>query len=201
MPVQLRSRRTREALVAAGEHEFSRRGYAAATSKSIAVRAGVATGSFYQYFPDKDALLREIARVRQERVAFEVLALVDVPAPSARNQAPSPVELETRLRKMVALVMRVHRDDPGLHAVLTERRHADPELHLLISEAERILCDRVAIMLGRWGYRGDRRAAAFVLMGMVEGAVHAHVLGQPMVSDARFTSALGDALLRVATGR
>ncbi len=189
-PLQERSKRTREALLAAGAREFSERGYAAATSKSIAARAGAATGSFYQYFPDKDALLRELARQRLERVAGEALAAMDL------SDAGAPA-VKTRLADMVDVVMRAHREDPGLHAVLSERRHADPELDALTSAAERALCDRVAALLARWGFAGDRRATAFVLASMVEGSVHAHVLGKPMVSDARFVATLVDALLRV----
>ena len=41
----------------------------------------------------------------------------------------------------------------------------------------------------------DARARAFVIFGLVEGAVHAHVLGGAMVSDGRFERALVDAVL------
>ena len=63
-PTQARAQRTRQALLDAAAKEFSQRGYAATTSKSIAARAKVATGSFYQYFSNKDLALRELARAR-----------------------------------------------------------------------------------------------------------------------------------------
>jgi AcrR family transcriptional regulator len=185
-------------LLAAAEREFSERGYAATTAKTIADRAEVATGSFYQYFESKDALLRELATQRHARIAAQSLALVESAPRVAHDEVDLLEHARTRMRAVVGVVMGAHREDPGLHAVLTERRHADRELDAITSAGERELVERIAALLERWGATGDRLAKAFVLFGMIEGSVHAHVLGQPMVSDARFVGALVDALLRVA---
>jgi len=56
-PQQARSRETQEALLAAAEHVFADVGIAQATVAEICERAGVAVGTFYGRFPDKDALL------------------------------------------------------------------------------------------------------------------------------------------------
>ncbi len=56
-PQQARSRETQEALIAAAEHVFAEVGIAQATVSEICERAGVAVGTFYGRFPDKDALL------------------------------------------------------------------------------------------------------------------------------------------------
>ncbi|MEQ1693512.1 MAG: TetR/AcrR family transcriptional regulator [Gemmatimonas sp.] len=56
-PQQARSRETQEALLVAAEHVFSDVGIAQATVSEICERAGVAVGTFYGRFPDKDALL------------------------------------------------------------------------------------------------------------------------------------------------
>lgn len=56
-PQQARSRETQEALLAAAEHVFADVGIAQATIAEICDRAGVAVGTFYGRFPDKDALL------------------------------------------------------------------------------------------------------------------------------------------------
>lgn len=56
-PQQARSRETQEALLAAAEHVFAEVGIAPATVAEICERAGVAVGTFYGRFPDKDALL------------------------------------------------------------------------------------------------------------------------------------------------
>lgn len=195
MPSQDRAHRTRSAIVAAAQIDFSERGYTAATTRTIATRAGVAIGSFYQYFRDKDAVLLEIARERYAAVARDSVGQLEVAPPT---EAIGLDEIRARFRAVVALVMEFHRRDPGLHAVLTERRHADPALDALTSAAERSLVERVAELLERWRYEGDRLATAFVLFGMVEGSVHAHVLGARVVDDERFLDALVEALIRLS---
>lgn len=186
-PSQSRAVRTRAALVGAGQREFSERGYAGATARSIARRAGVATGSFYQYFSDKDALLCELAEERLGAIADRALAMVESPSGTARD----------RVRAMIGLVVDYHREDPGLHAVLTERRHVDAELDRLTLVAEQALVRRISALLESWHFSGDVEATAFVLFSMIEGAVHAHVLGAGMVPDERFMGALLDAVLAV----
>lgn len=196
-PTQRRAVRTREALVRAGCREFSQHGHAGTTAKSIAARARVATGSFYQYFPNKDALLRELARQRLARVGERAFIMLEVASAEA---APTGLlqDIRDRMRAVVELVMEHHREDPGLHAVLSERRHTDPELDAITSASERALVERIAALLERWGHDGDRLAVAYVLFATIEGSVHAHVLGNAIVSDERFVQALVDALIRVA---
>lgn len=192
VPSQPRALRTRAQLVEAAAREFSALGYAATTSKSIADRARAATGSFYQYFASKDVVLRELAATRLARIAEASLGLL-----RDDDGATTPISARVRLRAIVELVMALHREDPPLHAVMTERRHADAELDAIWSAGERALLDRIAAVLSRWGDGDDPLARAFVVFGMVEGSVHAHVLGTPVVSDERFTTALVDALLRI----
>lgn len=72
-PQQARSRETQEALLSAAEHVFSEVGIAQATVAEICERAGVAVGTFYGRFPDKDALLLFWFErfFKRGRVAFE----------------------------------------------------------------------------------------------------------------------------------
>lgn len=56
-----RRARTRKRLLAAGESLFAERGLHGVTSHDIAASAGVAAGTFYNHFPDKAHLFREIA--------------------------------------------------------------------------------------------------------------------------------------------
>jgi AcrR family transcriptional regulator len=52
----------REAIRAAALNEFSARGFAAARLDDVAKRAGVAKGTIYLHFRDKEALFQEIVR-------------------------------------------------------------------------------------------------------------------------------------------
>jgi AcrR family transcriptional regulator len=192
VPVQARALRTRAALLAAAERELSERGHQATTAQSIAARAGVATGSFYQYFADKDAALRELATSRLHALEVRLLALGPL----------RPTELPRDPRRPVLAILDAvldyHREDRGLHAVLTERRHVDAELDRLTHASEQRMVQHLTELLAALGVRGDVQARAFVVYGLVEGCVHAHVLATPMLSDERLRQSLCDALLAVA---
>jgi AcrR family transcriptional regulator len=57
-----RSAERREAIVAAGLEEFVARGFAATRLDDVAKRAGVAKGTIYLHFKDKEALFEELIR-------------------------------------------------------------------------------------------------------------------------------------------
>jgi len=72
----------REAILAAALDEFSARGFAAARLDDVARRAGVAKGTIYLYFRDKEALFQELVRsVISPLIArFETTVEIDLPA-------------------------------------------------------------------------------------------------------------------------
>src|SRR6187455_3729116 len=72
-----RSGERREAILAAALDEFSSRGFEAARLEDVARRAGVAKGTIYLYFRDKENLFQELVRAELSPV---VLALEAAPA-------------------------------------------------------------------------------------------------------------------------
>lgn len=74
-----RGRRTRRALLDAAEAEFGTRGFADASIVDITRRAGVAQGTFYTYFPSKEAvfgeLVRELSHLLRSAIAARVAGL------------------------------------------------------------------------------------------------------------------------------
>lgn len=62
-PTQARSRATVDAILRGAADVLTSRGYAATTTNHIADAAGVSIGSVYQYFTDKDDVIRAVATV------------------------------------------------------------------------------------------------------------------------------------------
>jgi AcrR family transcriptional regulator len=85
----------RETILEAALDEFSARGFAAARLEDVARRAGVAKGTIYLYFDDKEALFQELVRFQIGPVmaAFETVLASPLPLKSLIDQA---IEIFTR---------------------------------------------------------------------------------------------------------
>src|SRR5205085_483821 len=72
----------RAAILAAALEEFTARGYEGARLDDVAKRAGVAKGTIYLYFADKEALFQELVRSMVHPVLgmLEKMRGVDIPA-------------------------------------------------------------------------------------------------------------------------
>ena len=94
-PRQGRSQRTVDRIVEAAARVFNEAGYPSATTNGIAAEARVSIGSLYQYFPNKDALLIEIARrhVSVSVAAFEQLVDRTPPTNSLRQVIGHVIDL------------------------------------------------------------------------------------------------------------
>jgi AcrR family transcriptional regulator len=82
-PSQARSRALVESLMQATARILIREGWDALTTNSVAREAGVSVGSLYQYFPNKDALMRSLVAGWVEEATTSLVALreqlADVP--------------------------------------------------------------------------------------------------------------------------
>ncbi len=114
-----RSAARREAILAAALDEFSSRGFEAARLDDVAKRAGVAKGTIYLYFRDKESLFQELIRTMLTPLigTIEALGAADVPMSALAEQI---VELfvrevyETRRKDVIRLMISEGRRFPKL---------------------------------------------------------------------------------------
>lgn len=101
-PTPPRRRRRKEArpaeIVEAAFRAFAERGYADSRIEDIAARAGVAKGTVYLYFPDKEALFEAVARSRLQPLVGMVAEL------ASQSQGTTREILRTLIERMHAAV-------------------------------------------------------------------------------------------------
>jgi AcrR family transcriptional regulator len=112
-PRQARARETVEAILQAATYILQKAGYEAMTTNQIADRAGVNIASLYQYFPNKQAILAELAR-RHVNEARGRLATTLVGLRTKRR-----VSLRDAVRAMIGATCAEHAIDPQLHEIFT----------------------------------------------------------------------------------
>jgi AcrR family transcriptional regulator len=78
----LRQAERRDAILAAALEEFAASGFAATRLDDVARRAGVAKGTIYLYFRDKESLFQELVRTMLSPMvgAIETAQIADLPA-------------------------------------------------------------------------------------------------------------------------
>lgn len=180
LPRQKRSLETVDAILGATAHILSREGLERATTNAVAARAGVSIGSLYQYFPDKESLVRAL----NERHTREILLLLQARFDEIR-EAPIPDAVEAIVRAMVE----VHRHDPDLHRVLVQVTPAVGGRE----ETRRLEAAAAGMLVAFFKARAaelrplDFELSAFLLVQSVEALTHAAVLEHPdLLKEDRF---------------
>ncbi|MDX2168140.1 MAG: TetR/AcrR family transcriptional regulator [Deltaproteobacteria bacterium] len=169
-PRQARAQATFDAIVEAAARILNEPGPARLTTNGIAARAGVSVGSLYQYFPNRQAIVRallerELARAEAMRPAL----LDDASQPPLR-----------RLRAAVDWHFDVHAARPALaHALqrLAAAHLPAAELHRL----DRLRAARTARFIETLGVGTavDRDAAAFVVATCLAALTEATTTRRP----------------------
>jgi AcrR family transcriptional regulator len=165
LPKQDRARATVDAILAAAVQVFLADGYPNATTARIAEVAGVSIGSFYQYFPNKEALVAALGEREMQRMT-DLLA-----GQLARAQKSKP---RTVIRKCIKAVLDYYEEDAALQRVLVEHvPHVSglQRIHVLDMNV-------VDIVRGYFeGHIGSRRKNAHVAYFVVMHAVRAVAFG------------------------
>lgn len=164
-PQQSRSRETVDVLLEAAAQMFSREGISATTNR-IAERAGVSIGTLYQYFPNKDALLRTLA----ERHVAETSRRLALVFDGLRVEAPP---FDDTVRALVDVVVQDHRQRPGLHAVMHRMVPHTPRDLDAMRGLEDYVAGEVAFHLKRCDRGGDDvELTAQTIVAAVDAHVH-----------------------------
>ena len=137
MPLQARAIATRACLVEAGAQLLKANGLAGFSTNAVVRRAGVSIGSFYQYFPNKDALMVALIQ-RQQNLQLENLA--------AAVASLAGADLRTVVRTMVRAAMQHHRDDCLLASAIDHEEARLPIDDLLDGYLERSGAMTVALL-------------------------------------------------------
>jgi AcrR family transcriptional regulator len=108
-PKQDRSRERVDAIVEASRRLIGQRGNDAVSVREIALQAGVPISSVYQYFPDKNAILRVLILDYFERIRLRLARIMD--GVNHAEDLPGAVE------EMVDALIRLFRREPAMGTI------------------------------------------------------------------------------------
>lgn len=171
-PRQARSQATVEAILTAAARILTREGFEALTTNRVATVAGVSVGSLYQYFPNKEALVRALCERHTHGVRDRIRARF-----AEAWDRPVDEVARTVIQAMVA----ARRHEPRLHQELLRLAPAVgglEELHAVEQEVEALLAAFIASRPAELG-PGDPERRAFIVCHAVQACVHGAVLERP----------------------
>lgn len=169
-------RRIVRSILEAAEALLQHERFSEVSTNRIAEAAGVSVGSFYQYFPNKESVLAELARTLERR-ALELL--------SARLASISGASTSHGVQEFVAVLFDVRMGNLNMRRQLLEQvprewfaeasTRVDTQVQelvraFLVARAEEIAVD-------------DVQAATFVLFHAVEAVVEAAVAAHPAMME------------------
>jgi AcrR family transcriptional regulator len=136
VPQQSRGQRRIDAILDAAERLFAEVGYEATTTNAIAARARTAIGSLYQFFPNKEAILRALV----ERFRDHLRAVLD--AALAEVAAHPELPLEGAIDRVLDPLIELYASRAGiLRLFLGLHGFGD------LASAPRVLADEIVVRL------------------------------------------------------
>jgi AcrR family transcriptional regulator len=152
---------TRDKLLAAARRAFAELGYSKARVEDVVTRAGVGHGTFYAYFPNKQAALA--ALVREHAATLQELA----------SQPWRAGDVRSSLAEVLGGLADLYDRDADMVVVWTEAATNDPELTAVLDEVRHQFVERIARNVERAAKQGlarpvDPVTAATALAAMAE---------------------------------
>lgn len=111
-PQQARSQERVKQILDVAEQLFVETGYDSTTTRAIASQAGVSVGSLYQFFPDKEAILKALAIQYMEAQYQRFLNL--------HTPAAAQLSLRSYVDNMIDVFDQFYTDYPGSQAIFEQ---------------------------------------------------------------------------------
>lgn len=162
-----------ERIIASAHSVLVEHGYEGASTNRIAAAAGISPGSFYQYFPDKHAVLDVVI----DRYAGRMRARIT----DAFVATQSETSVEAAVRRNVVILIDAFEENAALLRVLTEQlpRSADARRAEFTHHIDELLATFLRFRRGEAPL--GNRAVAWVLVRAVENLTTSYVLDPPPV--------------------
>lgn len=196
IPIQERSKESKNSMIAAGLKLFSEKGFYKTNSKEIANEAGVSIGSFYMYFADKKDLFKEVLIDYHSKIR-NVLQSIDI-----ENFIRS-ADGRTFIRYVIDKLIEAHDIYPEFHQELDVMTQSDPEINQIHENSKRAAIEITQAMLLAWKDKiriKDFDAAAVIVQKTIEEIVHVIMFSEIKIADKRIIDELTDMLFRYLFG-
>jgi AcrR family transcriptional regulator len=189
-PQQARSIDKKEKLIEAAYELFCERGYYKTTTPEVARRAGLAVGSLYAYFKDKDDLF--MAALDRYDARFDGMRAKLLADLSSQDRP-----IRDSLRSLLQKLIEIHRETKALNIEIRIVAYSDPAVRLRQEAQAEVV--RSGILQSLRANAGrlrdlDLEAAAEVVDELIGGIVHRIAFGGTDVEGERILEATLDAL-------
>lgn len=173
-PLTERGARTRERLIAAAREVFEERGFLDTRVAHIARHAKVAYGSFYTYFPSKEAVFLEVA----DRLFEDMTRHSFTPGPDSAPADPAATEPAARVRRANRAYYEAYRRNAKMMAIIEQVSTFNEEFQEMRRKHRAESVRRSARAIERWQRAGlvdpdlDPEMTARALAAMVDHSLY-----------------------------
>ncbi|PIP47585.1 MAG: hypothetical protein COZ70_07010 [Deltaproteobacteria bacterium CG_4_8_14_3_um_filter_51_11] len=171
MSVSEQKETTRDLIVEAAVEVFGRSGFQKARVSDIVSFAGVAQGTFYLYFPSKEAIFRHICSVFMEKFSEVFHSTAEL------FEGATAKEIESKVAGFISELLAIYKENRRVaeilfregvgHGGIFKEIYEDIYLHFLKLIEERV---KVGLARGILGFEDAKKAAVFML-GLFERSV------------------------------
>jgi len=165
IPQQQRSREKKQRIMDAARELFAQKGLSGTNSNEIAVRAGVSTGTFYNYFRNKKTLFLDILNQYLENFIAGIYQL----------QSDQGVPLRDNIRSHIDKAFAAFDLHPAFHREALVLKFSDRDVKRLFDDAEQKQLVLISSLLQPYSHLGSARnlqVAAKVIHSAVENVGH-----------------------------